>query len=114
MQNEMQTNIKQNKSWWKPITITILFIILIIFLWQYNIVPLQINADINKANDFANAKQCNQAFNLMDKVLQEHSFLDSYAAMEYISFTQTCAGFFPENNLTYIKKDMELMDEAVA
>jgi Flp pilus assembly protein TadD len=101
------------KAWWKPTIIIILFLLLIIFLWQYNFVPLQINAKINNAQDLANQKQCDQAFSTMDKILPEHSFLDSYTRMEYVEFEKTCAVFYPENNLAYTKKGAELIKEAV-
>ena len=102
-----------NKVWWKSCIIFVLFIILIIFLWQYNFAPFQINTQINKDSDLVNQKQCDQALTLMDDNLKQHSFLDSYARMQYIEFTKTCAVFYPQNNLDYIKKDLELLNEAV-
>jgi tetratricopeptide (TPR) repeat protein len=33
--------------------------------------------------------------------------------MEYVEITKTCNAFYPENNLTYIKKGSELIKEAV-
>ncbi|MGD0577178.1 MAG: O-antigen ligase family protein, partial [Candidatus Staskawiczbacteria bacterium] len=91
----------------------ILFCVLIFFLWQYNILPLQINAKINNASNLADQKQCSQAFSAMDKILKEHSFLDSYARLEYVEFTKTCDNFYPENNLTYIQNGIKLINEAV-
>jgi tetratricopeptide (TPR) repeat protein len=49
----------------------------------------------------------------MDNNLQQHSFLDSYAKMQYVELTKTCAIFYPQNSLTYIKKDLDLLNEAV-
>ena len=101
------------KTWWKPCAIFIFFIVLAIFLWQYNFVPLQINAQINQANDLANQKQCDQAFNLMDNALQQHSFLDSYGIMEYVDIAKTCSGYYPENTLKYTQKSVDLLSEAI-
>ena len=103
--------ISRNK--YKTPIIIVLFILLVLFLWQYNILPLKINAEINKASDLANRKYCGRALGLMDKILPKHSFLDSYARMEYVEFTKTCNDYFPENNLTYIKRGAELISEAV-
>lgn len=103
----------QKKAWLKSACICVLFVILMIFLWQYNFVPLQINAEINNANDLVNQKQCNRALSLMDNSLLEHSFLDSYIRMEYVEFEQTCGGFYPENNLTYTKKGINIISDAV-
>jgi len=105
---------KQSKNVvWKKIILVFAFCVLIIFLWQYNLVPFQINAKINTAEDLSNRKQCAQALSLMDKNLQSHSFLDSYARMQYVEFTKTCNNYFPENNLAYIKKGLDLIKEAV-
>lgn len=94
-----------------PIT-AVMLIILAIFLWQYNFMPFVINAEINKASNLAKQKYCGQALGSMDKTLLKHSFLDSYSRMEYVEFTKTCADFFPENTLTYLKTDFELIKDA--
>ena len=112
-QNGTQIDTEQKKAWWKTVIIVVSFLVLIIFLWQYNILPLQINAKINEAGNLANQGQCIQAFSLMDKALQKHSFLDSYIRMQYVAFTKTCTAFYPENNSSYLKKDIELLSEAV-
>lgn len=91
----------------------ILFILLTWFLWQYNMAPFFINAKINKAADLANRKYCSQALGLMETVLLKHSLLDSYARLQYVEFTKTCANFYPENNVAYQKRDLELVSEAV-
>ena len=88
-------------------------VFLIIFLWQYNLVPFLINGQINKASDLAKQKKCDQALSIMDNALIKHSFLDSYARMEYVEFTKECLKSYPEKNIDYIKKDLELIKEAV-
>jgi predicted Zn-dependent protease len=98
---------------WKHATIFLMLCILFIFLWQYNLVPLKINAQINKANTLVNKKQCDQAFALMNKIMPEHSILDSYSRLKYVEFERTCSAFYPENNLAYTEKGMELLKEAV-
>ena len=102
----------QNKVWWKSVTTSVLFIFLLIFLWQYNILPLQINAGINKANALVGKNQCGRAFDLLNKIIQEHSFLDSYTRMEYVEINKTCSNNFSDSNLDYIKKNIELLSEA--
>ena len=97
----------------KKCAVIFAFIILLIFLWQYNFVPLQINAQINNAQIFVDQKKCDQAFKVLDKVLLKHSFLDSYIRLQYVQFERTCAVSYPENNLAYTKKGIELLNEAV-
>ena len=96
----------------KKFIVPVALILLVIFLWQYNFVPLQINADINTANQLANQKNCSKALSLMDKALTKHSFLDSYIRMEYVELTKTCSNFYPENNKVYLEKGIELIKEA--
>ena len=107
-ENEMS-----KKAFWKPALICILFIILVIFLWQYNFVPFAINAQINEANDLVNQKNCSSALSLMDKIIPQKSILDSYSRIEYVEFTKTCNDYYPQNNLAYTKKDLELANEAI-
>jgi tetratricopeptide (TPR) repeat protein len=82
-------------------------------LWQYNLVPFQINAQINKADILAQNKNCSGAVALMENVLKSRSILDAYARMEYVEITKTCAEFYPDNKLSYIKRDYEVLQEAV-
>ncbi len=105
-------NFEQKNSWYKQLAIAVLFLGLIIFLWQYNFLPLQINAQINTANDLSKIKKCDQAFLIMDKNLQSHSFLDSYNRLEYAEFSISCSNYYPQNNLSYIKKDLEVISQA--
>jgi tetratricopeptide (TPR) repeat protein len=113
MQNETQKNQIQKNKLWKAAVVFVLFCILIIFLWQYDLVPLQINAQINTAEILANSKQCDKALSLMEKTLKQHSFLDSYERMQYVEFTKACVNFYPDNKFSYIKRGFELIQEAV-
>jgi len=110
--NEISNGIQKN-TFWKSALIFGLFFILILFLWQYNFVPLKINGQINAADTLANNKKCDEAFLSMDETLKSHSFLDSYVRMEYVEFTIICNKYYPENNLIYAKRGLELLKEAV-
>ena len=111
--NQLSSAETSIKPWIRSAIISLLFCVLVFFLWQYNLLPLQINAEINKASNLAKQKQCDQAFSSMDNILQKHSILDSYARMEYVEFTRICTNSFSDNNPAYIEKDLELMKEAV-
>ncbi len=84
-----------------------------VFLWQYNLMPFWINAKISIAEDLANTKNCEPAFVLADNVLESQSFLDAYSRLKYIEFIKTCDAFYPENDLVYARKGVEIMKEAV-
>ncbi|MBX4200839.1 O-antigen ligase family protein [Candidatus Parcubacteria bacterium] len=100
------------KRWLAPASVAILTCAIAIFLWQYNIMPFSANAKINIARNLAQAKQCDQAFALMDNVLAGHTLADSFARLEYGEFTKTCANWYPDNNLAYLKKGIPAIEEA--
>lgn len=93
--------------------IGVALLLLIVFLWQYNLIPFQINTQINIANNWVSQKKCERSFALMDKMLQKHSFTDSYARMKYVDNLKICAGYYPENDLSYAKRGVQLLSEAV-
>jgi O-antigen ligase len=97
----------------EKIVIGLALIFIIFFIYQYNLKPFFINAEINKAKNFVNQKNCTQGLNTIEKAITKHSFLDSYIRMEYVELTKICSGFYPENNLTYINRGQELIKEAV-
>jgi len=101
--------VEQKRARWKPAIISVLALTLIIFLWQYNFSPLQINAQIQKANVLAENKKCDGALALMNNALPQHSFLDAYSGIKYIEMIKTCVGFYPDKNLEYAKKGVEVM-----
>lgn len=91
----------------------ILLAVLVLFLWQYNFIPLQINAKINIAGYLANQQQCEASMTLMDMQLKRHSFLDSYLRAKYIEYIKICAQWNSDKNLNYAKKGIFLLKEAV-
>jgi len=96
----------------KPILV-LSFCVLIFFLWQYNILPFYINYQINIADALAKNKYCDLALSKMDNALKHKSFLDSYTRLKYVEITKICQDFYPEKITDYIKKDYELLQEAV-
>lgn len=113
IENDTKKYEAQKGAWWKSLTIFLLFCFLIIFLWQYNFIPLQINAELNYAEDLANHKNCTASLALMDEALLKHSFLDSYARTQYIEREKTCSEFYPQNALAYTTRALEILKEAV-
>ena len=80
-ENKIQKDIKG-----KNLITAILFLSLVIFLWQYNLAPFQINEKINIANNYSASKACDQYLNLLGQESSNHSFLDSYLIMQYIRY----------------------------
>ena len=101
------------KNIWMLLPLAVLFIITATFLWQYNFIPLSINAQINKAENLTNEQKCNESFAIMDDALKVNTILDAYERMKYVEFIKTCDSFHPENDEAYTKKGVELLKEAV-
>lgn len=97
----------------KKIILGGLLILSTFFLWQYNFLPFLINAEINSAKNLVEQRKCDIAFAVLDKILEKHSFADSYLRMMYVDDLKTCAGYYPENNLSYANKGIILLKEAV-
>jgi O-antigen ligase/tetratricopeptide (TPR) repeat protein len=104
------------KSPVKTFTMIFLFFVLVIFLWQYNWVPLSANSKINEAEAFVKMqKNCNQAFILMDQALKSKSFLDAYTRLTHNEVAVKCNDIYPESqdNLARFEKGIELTKEAI-
>jgi putative inorganic carbon (HCO3(-)) transporter len=104
--------IKNTKNKYRELIIWPLFIFLLIFLWQYNIVPFFINEKINRASNLVNQEKCDQALSLMDDTLNQHSLLDGHVRLKYVEFMKTCTSYQSNKNLEYTKKGIELLTEA--
>lgn len=99
---------------WKSVFMFVLFCVLILFLWQYNILPLLINEQINKSDNLAGNKKCDQALSIAENnIFKNHSFLDAYAGIHYVEGIKNCAETNPEKNLEYAKRGVEIMKDAV-
>src|SRR6185436_13663310 len=72
-----------------------------------------VNAQINTAENYASQKNCNQAQIIMERALANHSLLDSYVRLKYVDIIKTCSVFYPQNNLIYKKRGLELVSQAV-
>lgn len=111
-QEETEQNFKEKKGL-KIFFVFILCPLLIWFLWQYNLKPLQINAKINKANSLAESSKCEQSFAKMDEVFSTNSFLYAYSRMKDVDNVKACAAVNPEKNLDYVNRSIPLMKDAL-
>jgi len=98
-----------------PSAITLaLFVLLIWFVWVFNIKPFQINSQINIAGLLAKDGFCDQAVETMEKILPQKSFLDYYLRSNYIKVINRCV---EQKSLTYTKllteKMVKVLEEAV-
>ncbi|MFA5386681.1 MAG: hypothetical protein WC297_03390 [Candidatus Paceibacterota bacterium] len=68
----------------------IIFILLIWFIWAFNIKPFQINSQINIAGLLAKNGYCDAAIETMEKTLPEKNFLGSYLRLKYVEIINQC------------------------
>jgi O-antigen ligase len=99
------------KKPWKPALLAFLSLLVIIFLWQYNIVPLVVNAQINNADIQGYRKNCDKAFSLMDSALTYHSFLDAFARIQYAYLAKECIAYYPQQRAAYAAKGIAVLQE---
>ena len=76
---------------WKKIILLFLFVLLVWFIWIFNLKPFQINTQINRAVYESENNLCQNALDRMEKILPEHSFLDNYLRLQYVTIIQNCA-----------------------
>jgi len=73
-------------SFWK----IALFVILIWFIWVFNVKPFQINSQINIAGFLAKEGMCDAAVETMENILPQKSILDNYSRLKYAEIVNQC------------------------
>jgi len=85
---------KNNKlAGYKKILIGFLFAFLIYFIWVCNINPLIINNYVNWSDYYLEKESkdaCNKSTEKINKVLNNHSFLDNYVRLRYSDVLRVC------------------------
>lgn len=90
-----------------------LFVVLIWFVWVFNVKPFQINSQINIAAILAKENQCDTAITKMEKVLPQKSFLDSYLRLKYVEIISQCIKEKEDTEKKVLmKKAIALLEEA--
>lgn len=74
----------------RNITILLIFLCVIWFIWTCNIKPFQINTDINAALYQAKNNDCEKAIQRMEKISKTNTFLNNYLGLKYISIIGDC------------------------
>lgn len=97
----------------KPIILSILFFLLIWFIWSFNLKPLQINKEINWADYYVRTEQCQKALEKMEKyVLPSQNIIDSYTKLKYIDIVGKCSKKIPGLKLTLVPKAISILKQA--
>ena len=107
-QRSNQRNFSEKTFKHRKIIITTLLIILIIFLWQYNLKPLFINSEINKTEKM----ECEKKLNTLEKLFTEKSFLDAYLRLKYVEDAKACIEINPSKEAEYIDTSIKALKYA--
>jgi len=93
--------------------ISVLFICLIWFIWNYNLKPLQINTEINLALYELKEGYCERALARLEKISPTHSFLDNYLRLKYVDIIEECIKKKPELTGSLAPKATEILKENI-
>jgi putative inorganic carbon (HCO3(-)) transporter len=88
------------------------FILLALFVWEYNIKPFNINAELNKATTLNEQGQCDRSLKLMEKLSKTESYLDEYINASYNNAINICIRIDPQN-IVLIPKSIEILEKAI-
>lgn len=89
------------------------FLIIVWFVWFFNIKPFRINSQINIAQYLVKQQNCEEAFSRMEKVLPQHTFLDAYFSSNYINYIKQCDAIKASTKaLEYATKGREMAKQA--
>jgi len=86
-------------------------VILVLFVWNFNIKPLKINEEINVAASESLHGLCEQALAKYENILAKHSILDSYVRLKYIEIIKNCMEDKPNLVFDLAKKAAEALRE---
>jgi len=92
----------------------LLTVLLLVFVWQFTIQPLFINAKINNAEYTAFQRQCDKSIEIMEETLQQKSYLDAYLRRSYVTILRQCQQSKPQRQYEFIQREYELLKESAA
>jgi len=102
-----------NISKWRGVIIFLLFILLVWFIWTFNIRPLKINSEINTTTYLVRNKRCSEAIPRAEKMLPQKSFLDAFLRLRYFETLERCENEMPGETLEFTKKKIKLLQEII-
>lgn len=103
---------KINETKWKKTIIIFLFIVFVLFSWQYNLKPLLINKDLNWAEYYSKNGNHDKAIDKMEKVSTSHSFIDNYSLLIYSNILKNYQEANPKKWEEIIPKSIQILEQA--
>ncbi len=93
---------------YKKYIAAVFLIILILFLWFWNIKPLYINEKIIYAYNLSNIKKCDKAISISDSTLK-NGILKAYAGLKYADTIKNCVPSKPEKSIEYSTTSLQAL-----
>ena len=87
-------------------------VILLLFLFFWNIKPLYINESVVYAKNLSNIKKCNKALMIIEEANKNPGILKAYNALIYTDIIKRCVS--PEQEVEYAKKGLDSLKKASA
>lgn len=96
---------------YRGVILFLLFILLVWFIWGFNLKPLQINKEKNLAGLYSEKELCQEALEKMENVLASNSFLSHYLRLEYIDIVADCIEENRERAFKLAERATEILKE---
>lgn len=95
------------------IIISVFLLLLIWFIWSFNLKPLQINKEANLAIYESEKGYCENALNRMEKILPTKIYLDGYLRLKYVGVIGECINEKPEITNVLASRAAEILKENI-
>jgi len=97
------------------ILLSALFAFLLLFIWQYNLRPLLVNAKINTASHLLENGDCETALHITEQIYsaEKSLLLASYVRRSYIDLLRQCNKIIPTARVEFAQKGYDLLKESV-
>jgi len=115
--SELKNGETTSPNWYKFIktpALIFLFFVLIIFLWQYNFIPLQMNKQIVIAQDLAENNYWKEASKIMDEQSQIKTFFLPYTNYAYINLIIDRIISHPDEQTSLVKTLQKISQKNVS
>ncbi len=93
--------------------IALLFVGLIAFIWIYNLKPLQVNAEINKAKILSLQRNYPKSIEKFEEIIEKDSIVKEYAIANYIEVLNVYIYQNPRKTINATPRGIELLKEAL-
>ena len=100
---------------YKALIMFLLLILLIWFIWNYNLKPLEINKEVNYGRfvETGETEKREEVLLRIEKVLSSHSFLDNYVRLSYVDVIGQHLKENPEKKLELAQKATKVLKENI-